>query len=134
MTSNDEGLYEAPFLMPATYKVTVGATGFSTAVINEVIVSVGQQRRLDVQLTAGDVSARVDVIDTPALLQTESASIGQVITDRQLTQLPTSNRNIYSFLAWTRRSTAVPRVTQKRFALRAADLIDFRIQAVFGDI
>lgn len=96
--SNDEGLYEAPFLVPATYKVTVGATGFSTAVVNDVIVSVGQRRRLDVQLTAGDVSVQVDVVDTPALLQTESASIGQVITDRQLTQLPTPTRNIYSFL------------------------------------
>lgn len=96
--SNDEGLYEAPFLVPATYRVAVGATGFSTAVINNVIVSVGQRRRLDVELAAGDVSAKVDVVDTPALLQTESASIGQVITDRQLTQLPTPNRNIYSFL------------------------------------
>lgn len=96
--SNDEGLYDAPFLVPATYKVSVGATGFSTAVVSDVVVSVGQKRRLDVQLTAGDVSAQVDVIDTPALLQTESASIGQVITDRQLTQLPTSSRNIYSFL------------------------------------
>ncbi len=96
--SNDEGFYEAPFLMPATYKVEVGATGFSTSVIKAVVVNVGQKTRLDVKLAAGDVSARVDVVDTPALLQTESASIGQVITDRQLTQLPTANRNIYSFL------------------------------------
>ncbi|HKO99125.1 MAG TPA: TonB-dependent receptor [Pyrinomonadaceae bacterium] len=96
--SNDEGLYEAPFLIPATYKVSVGVSGFSTAVINEVVVNVGQRTRLDVTLTAGDVSARLDVVDTPALLQTESASIGQVITDRQLTQLPTQTRNIYGFL------------------------------------
>ena len=96
--SNDEGLYEAPFLMPATYKVSVGATGFQTAVVNDVVVSVGQRRRLDIQLNAGNVSEKVDVVDTPALLQTESASIGQVITDRQLTQLPTANRNIYNFL------------------------------------
>jgi len=96
--SNDEGLYEAPFLMPATYKVSVGATGFQTAVVNDVVVSVGQRRRLDIQLNAGNVSEKVDVVDTPALLQTESASIGQVITGRQLTQLPTANRNIYNFL------------------------------------
>lgn len=96
--SNDEGYYESPFLVPATYKVEVGATGFSTSVIKAVLVNVGQKTRLDVKLAPGDVSERVDVVDTPALLQTESASIGQVITDRQLTQLPTANRNIYSFL------------------------------------
>lgn len=97
-TTNDEGLFDAQFLEPATYRVTVAAPGFSTAVVNDVIVSVGQRRSLDVELKAGDVSAKVDVIDAPALLQTESASVGQVITDRQLTQLPTSSRNIYSFL------------------------------------
>jgi hypothetical protein len=97
-TSNDQGAYEAPFLVPATYKVTVSAPGFSTSVVNEVIVNVGQRTRLDVPLTAGDIQAEVNIADTGALLQTESASIGQVITDRQLTQLPSATRNVYSFL------------------------------------
>ncbi len=98
LTTNSQGLYEAPFLVPATYSVTVGAAGFSTSVLNEVIVNVGQRSRADVQLTPGDISERVEVVDAAGLLQTESASIGTVVNSRQLTELPSSDRNIYSFL------------------------------------
>jgi hypothetical protein len=98
VTTNDEGLYETPFLVPATYKVTVGAAGFSTSVVKEVIVNVGQKTRVDVPLTAGDVSANVDVVELAPLLQTESASIGTVINSKQLAELPSLDRNIYSFL------------------------------------
>jgi hypothetical protein len=98
LTTNDQGLYEAPFLVPASYSVTANAPGFSTSVINEAILNVGQRLRLDLALKPGEVSARIDIADTGQLLQTESASIGQVVTERQLVQLPTSTRNIYNFL------------------------------------
>ncbi|CAN5837298.1 hypothetical protein BH18ACI4_BH18ACI4_26200 [soil metagenome] len=98
LTTNEQGLYEAPFMLPATYKVTASAPGFSTSVVNELILNVGQRARVDIALTPGDVSAQIDVVETAPLLQTETASIGQVVTERQLTQLPTSNRNIYNFL------------------------------------
>ena len=47
LTTNEEGLYEAPFMLPATYKVTAGASGFSTSVVKELILNVGQRARLD---------------------------------------------------------------------------------------
>jgi hypothetical protein len=98
-TTNSEGLYEAPFLVPATYKVTVTATGFKTSVVNEVILNVGRRESVNVQLEAGDISAVVDVSDTSTpLLQTENASIGTVVNTKQLTDLPSQDRNIYSFL------------------------------------
>ncbi len=98
LTTNDQGLYEAPFMLPATYKVTASAPGFSTSVVNEVILNVGQRARVDVALTPGDVSAQIDVVEMASLLQTETASIGTVVNSRQLTELPSSDRNIYSFL------------------------------------
>lgn len=45
ITTNDEGLFASPFLVPATYKVSVTAPGFSTMVVNEVVVSVGARTR-----------------------------------------------------------------------------------------
>jgi hypothetical protein len=44
--TNDEGLYEAPFLNPASYMVVVSATGFKRAMVNEVIVNVGRCERV----------------------------------------------------------------------------------------
>jgi hypothetical protein len=99
LTTNDEGRYEAPFLNPAAYAVTVKASGFKTALVNEVILNVGGRESVNVQLETGDISATVVVSDTSTpLLQTESASIGTVVTTKQLTDLPSQDRNIYGFL------------------------------------
>lgn len=96
--TNSEGLYEAPFLMPGEYKVSATASGFSTSFNNNVTVNVGARVRVDLALQTGNVSAQVEVTDSAPLVQTETATIGQVITTRQLTELPSSERNIYSFL------------------------------------
>jgi hypothetical protein len=98
-TTNSEGRYEAPFLNPAAYMVVVKYTGFKTAIVSEVVVNVGGRESVNVQLEAGDISATVVVSDTSTpLLQTESASIGTVVTTKQLTDLPSQDRNIYGFL------------------------------------
>jgi hypothetical protein len=67
--------------------------------VNEVLVNVGRRESVNVQLETGDISATVVVQDTSTpLLQTESASIGTVVTTKQLTDLPSQDRNIYGFL------------------------------------
>jgi Carboxypeptidase regulatory-like domain/TonB dependent receptor-like, beta-barrel len=98
-TTNGEGRYEAPFLNPAAYMVVVKLTGFKTAIVSEVLVNVGRRESVNVQLETGDIAATVFVADTATqLLQTESASIGTVVTTKQLTDLPSQDRNIYGFL------------------------------------
>jgi hypothetical protein len=97
-TTNSDGQFEAPFLTPSTYKVSVTASGFSTSVLNEVVINVGQRQRLDIKLQPGDVTAQIQVTDIAPLLQTESASIGQIIDNKTITELPSGDRNIYSFL------------------------------------
>jgi hypothetical protein len=99
LKTNSEGIYEVPFLNPATYMVTVRHTGFKTAMVNEVIVNVGRRESVDVKLETGDIEATVVVSDTSRpLLQTENASIGTVVTTKQLTDLPSQDRNVYGFL------------------------------------
>jgi hypothetical protein len=98
LTTNDEGLYEAPFLPPATYEVAAIGPGFGKTVNSNVVVAVGQRVSVNLELAAGGVEGNVLVVDTPQLLQTESASIGQVITNKQLTDLPSGDRNIYGFI------------------------------------
>ena len=96
--SNHEGYYEAPFLKPGSYKVTATAEGFSTAINNLVIVSVNARVRVDLPLQPGNVSAQVEVSDATPLVQTENASIGQVTDNKTLIELPSGDRNVYSFL------------------------------------
>ena len=99
LTTNGEGRYEAPFLNPGGYMVLVKLTGFKTAMVSEVVVNVGRRESVNVQLETGDIKATVVVADTSTpLLQTETASIGTVVTTKQLTDLPSQDRNIYGFL------------------------------------
>ncbi len=98
LTTNAEGLYDAPFLTPGVYKVSATAQAFSTSVNNNVVVSVGARVRADLTLQAGDVTATVEVVNTAPLVQTENATIGQVINNKTLTDLPSGDRNIYSFI------------------------------------
>lgn len=97
--TNDEGIYNVPFLTPGNYEVSVAAAGFAKTVVNNIVVNVASRESVNVTLKVGQVSETVQVSDQAPLLQAEDASIGQVITQQQLTDLPSSNRNTYSFLS-----------------------------------
>jgi hypothetical protein len=107
-TTNGEGVYEAPFLPPATYEVSAIAPGFGKTVNNNVIVNVGQRVSVNLELSAGNIQSNVLIVDTPQLVQTESASIGQVIGNKQLTELPSGDRNIYNFILLNSNVTQPP--------------------------
>lgn len=98
LTTNGEGVYEAPFLIPATYEVAAIANGFGKTLNNNVVVNVGQRVSVNLVLSAGTVQSNVMVVDAPQLVQTETATIGQVIDNKQITQLPSGDRNIYNFI------------------------------------
>ena len=99
LTTNSEGIYNVPFLIPGNYEVLAAAPGFSKTVVSDVTVNVGSRASVNIVLKVGQVSETVQVTDQAPLLQTENASVGQVITSQQLTDLPSSNRNVYNFLS-----------------------------------
>jgi len=96
--TNDEGFYEAPFLKPGTYKVSATAEGFGTGSSKQLVVSVNARIRVDLPLQPGNVTAEVVVSDSSPLVQTENANIGQVTSNKTLIELPSGDRNVYSFL------------------------------------
>lgn len=98
-TTNDEGIYNVPFLTPGNYEVSASASGFSKTVVNNVVVNVATRENVNITLKVGGINETVEVTNEAPLLQTENASIGQVITNQQLTDLPSGNRNVYSFLS-----------------------------------
>lgn len=78
-----------------TYKVSVAASGFETAVAPSVEVQVGQIVREDMKLLVGASTTTVEVTTTAPLLTTDSATVGQVITNKQLTDLPLNGRGFF---------------------------------------
>ncbi|MGH9654336.1 MAG: TonB-dependent receptor domain-containing protein [Bryobacteraceae bacterium] len=91
--TDGSGSYNAPFLIPGTYRVQVAAKGFKTAVSANVPLQVDQKAQMNFKLTLGAVSQTVEVTAGAPLVETQSSEMGQVINERSVAQLPLNGRN-----------------------------------------
>ena len=86
--TNDAGNYVLPFLSPGMYTVTAELQGFRKFERKNIQVRVNENVPLDIQMTVGEVSESVQVTAESPLLQTAEASLGQVIDERRIAELP----------------------------------------------
>jgi hypothetical protein len=94
--SNAEGYYTLPALQPGRYEVTISKPGFVLVRQTGLELTVQQVARLDVTLQLGSVAETVEVRAQSPLLDSESSTLGQVIGNRQVTELPLLGRNTYA--------------------------------------
>jgi hypothetical protein len=97
-TTNADGDYVVPLLPVGSYLVTAEQSGFKIAAISDVVLNVDQVQRVDLQLDAGNVTETVEVRSAAIALDTESASVGHTITEKQVTELPLNGRNFLQLL------------------------------------
>jgi Carboxypeptidase regulatory-like domain len=86
-TGND-GNYVITPLKIGTYSVSVTATGFRTETRRNIVLDVQQYLRLDFQLRVGSVAQTAEVSSEAPALDTESASLGDVVAAQQVEELP----------------------------------------------
>jgi hypothetical protein len=92
--STDElGNYNAPFLIPGTYSVSVQRDGFKKETKSGVELQVDQKARVDFMLQVGAVSETVEVVASAPLVRSDSAELGEVIQERAVRELPLNGRN-----------------------------------------
>jgi len=93
--SNESGAYNFPAVLPGVYKVTAELPGFKPFAYNEVNVSPGAPVRLNFTLEVGTVTQSVEVtVAADSVLATSSASIGEVLTDKRVIDLPLVSNNV----------------------------------------
>ena len=97
-TAGSEGRYTFSPVKAGRYSVSASATGFRTVKQNNVTLDVQQNLEVDVSLTIGQATETVVVDAAPPLLQTLDASVGQVVEEKAINDLPLNGRN-YTFLA-----------------------------------
>src|SRR5690349_15491226 len=91
------GDYSAP-PPPGTYRVTVEASGFQKAVVDNIGLTVAQQARVNVVMKPGQVTEVVEVSGTAAALDTDSSAVSQLVSSKQVEELPLNGRNFLSLL------------------------------------
>lgn len=92
--TNNSGDWSIPNLPPANYSVRVEKDGFKTSVIPSLDVQIGQTANGSVSLSIGGTSETVEVSTLPPQLQTQEATVGQVIDQKQINDLPLNGRNV----------------------------------------
>ena len=96
--TNAAGIYSFPELTPGKYAVKVAAPGFETAITN-LELQVQQTARIDFDLKLGSSTQTVEVSAGTELLNTENATVGTVIEQRRISELPLNGRNFFSLVA-----------------------------------
>ena len=97
--TNTSGVYSFPNLVPGTYQVKVIVPGFDTVVKNGIELQVQQSARVDFDLKVGQSTQTVEVSGLAAMLTTENATVGTVIEEKRITDLPLNGRNFFSLVA-----------------------------------
>jgi hypothetical protein len=90
--SGEDGAYTLPFLPPGPYTITAEAAGFKKFVQEGITVTTNQRIVVDIALQLGSQVESVTVMADAVMLQTATASVGQVISEAQISVMPMNGR------------------------------------------
>ena len=99
VSSNQDGFYTAPNLLPSTYEATVSAQGFATIVEKGITLTVAQQQELNVSLKVGQVTQSVEVIAAPPAVETSTSTVSATVNSATVREMPLNGRDWASLAA-----------------------------------
>jgi len=125
--TNKDGFYTTPPMNVGNYQVTVEQAGFKKAVRTGLVLEVDQKAEVNIRLDVGATTESVQVTGEAPLVNTENGSIGQVIENKRVEDLPLNGRNAFALvqLSTNVHSNAGP--NQSGFADRGTSLSDWSI-------
>src|SRR3979411_1546750 len=105
--TDDSGHYTAPFLPVSIYTIRVESQGFQITEQKNIRLQVDEQREVDFSLNPASVSQTVEVSAEEVAVQTTNPTLGQVITEQQVADLPLNGRDFVQL------ATLTPGTTQE---------------------
>jgi Carboxypeptidase regulatory-like domain/TonB dependent receptor len=96
--TNDVGQYTVPYLPIGAYQITAALAGFNSARVTGVMIRVGLTATVDLSLEPGPLQTEITVTADAVQLELQSAAVGNVVTGRQMIELPLVGRNPYSLV------------------------------------
>ena len=106
--TNNQGIYVVPFVQPGNYTVTASQNGFETSSHTGITLHVDDSLTIDFSLKVGSTSAAVTVTASSPLINTSNASLGQVIDNQRIVDLPLVNRDPVSLAGLSAGVVPVP--------------------------
>lgn len=123
LTTNDAGFYNSPpLVLGSNYRVTASRQGFQRSVTSGIAVTVGARVEVDIQLQVGGATETVQVDASQAVLDTTSATLGAVVGEKSIQELPLNGRNTIALTTLTPGVRVNATVSQSGFANRGTNL------------
>jgi hypothetical protein len=97
-TTTQAGEYSVGGLIPGSYSVKTEASGFQSEVVNNVQVIVGSVSTVNVTMQVGQVTQQVEVSAAAPVLDTANATVGTVVGNQAVTEMPLNGRSFTSLL------------------------------------
>ncbi|MEP6789075.1 MAG: carboxypeptidase regulatory-like domain-containing protein, partial [Acidobacteriota bacterium] len=94
LTSSDEGSFTASTLDPSLYNIKVEAANFKKALVEKVKVDTASVSTLNIMIEAGSINEEVTIQADAQLVNSDSGAISQTISERQIRDLPLTNRSV----------------------------------------
>jgi hypothetical protein len=98
VVTNEIGYFQAPYLISGTYRITVELAGFKKLVREGIEVRVDDRLQLELPLEVGGAEEQVTVTADTPLLETTTASLGQVIDAKRVAELPIPHGDPYALI------------------------------------
>ncbi len=92
--SNSAGLFNFPLVQVGNYELTVEVQGFKTETVRNIRVETSAQVRQNFKMEVGAVAERVEVSANAVQLNTENATVGGVVENKRIIDLPINGRNV----------------------------------------
>ena len=101
VNTNEVGSYTVPVLPIGRYKIEVSAQGFGTATEPQMRLETQQVARLDFTLKPGALAESINVSAAAEMIDSETTTVGQVINNQKVVDLPLNGRNYLSLALLT---------------------------------
>lgn len=96
--SREDGSYLVPQLLPGTYDIQVEQASFKHLSVTGVLVDISQNVIRDLTLELGSVAETVTVSSRASLVETVSGSVGHVVENKEILELPLNGRNVFDLV------------------------------------
>jgi hypothetical protein len=101
LRSAENGDFTVLYLEPGSYEVSIKKPGFGTLIVRDITISVGTRAVIHPELKVGKIDTTVTVSAETPLVDTAASSLGTVVDQRDIQQLPLNGRNFTDFALLT---------------------------------
>ncbi len=121
-TTSRHGTYSVVPLDPVTYRVAVDLQGFQKSVVEKVKVDTAVVATVDVRLATGSLAETVTVVAESPVVNSQSGTASQTISERQIVEMPLNNRSVLDLAMTVGNVSGMAGTEDPELAANAADV------------